>query len=294
MAKKAHQNQFHRSQIGRAQRYIRLHLTQRTSLYRIAREAGSSSYHFARLFQAYVGETPFEFLRRIRLLTALRMLQEDSGVSVTEVALDVGYETSAAFDKSFRKALAMTPSDFRNLGKEQQDEVVYDLSRPRLPKEVAMNLSAEFEPVSRPLTHYVFLEKHGPFAEVAPPLWNDLMPLLGKLDQKQVREYLGLSGIDKRKTGEDTMIYQAGVALAQEPETLPNGLGHRAIKAGKYARFLLIGPYSHVWVAFNRIFKILSEKRVALRPEFCIENYLNDPRVTPEAQLQTELLVPIA
>jgi AraC family transcriptional regulator len=293
MAKKAHQSQFHRSQIGRAQRYIRLRLAERMSLSRIAREAGSSSYHFARLFQAYVGETPFEFLRRIRLVTALRMLQEDADASVTEIALSVGYEASAAFNKSFRKAMEMTPSDFRKLGKERQDEAIYDLSRPRLLKEVTMNLSAEFEPVSRPLTHYVFIEQHGPFAEVAPPLWNDLAPLLGKLDQQHVREYLGLSGIDKSKTGEDTMIYQAGVALAQEPTKLPNGMSHRAIKAGKYARFLLIGPYSHIWMAFDRIFKTLSEKRVTLRPEFCIENYLNDPRVTPEDQLQTELLVPI-
>jgi methylphosphotriester-DNA--protein-cysteine methyltransferase len=71
MVKKAHQSQFHRSQIGRAQRYFRLHLAERVSLSRIAREAGSSSYHFARLFPAYVGETPFEFLRRIRLVTQL-------------------------------------------------------------------------------------------------------------------------------------------------------------------------------------------------------------------------------
>jgi AraC family transcriptional regulator len=294
MVKKAHQSQFHRSQIGRAQRYIRLHLAERMSLSWIAREAGSSSYHFARLFQAYVGETVFEFLRRIRLVTALRLLQEDADVSVTEIALGVGYETAASFNKSFRKSLEMTPSDFRNLGKERQDDVIYDLSRPRLLKEVVMNLSAEFEPVSRPLTHYVFLEKRGPFAEVAPPLWNDLMPLLGKLDQQQVREYLGLSGIDRAKTGEDTMIYQAGVALAQKPEKLPDGLHHRAIKAGKYARFLLTGPYSHIWMGFDRMFKTLSEKRVTLRPDFCIENYLNDPRVTPEDQLLTQLLVPIA
>jgi hypothetical protein len=60
----------------------------------------------------------------------------------------------------------MTPSNFRNLGKERQDEVIYDLSRPRLLKEVAMNLSAEFEPVSRPLTHYVFLEQHGPLLKL--------------------------------------------------------------------------------------------------------------------------------
>ena len=70
MSKKArHQSQFHRSQIERAQRYIRLHRTETLSLGRIAREAGSSSYHFVRLFQAHTRETPFEFILRLRLAT---------------------------------------------------------------------------------------------------------------------------------------------------------------------------------------------------------------------------------
>ena len=90
------------------------------------------------------------------------------------------------------------------------------------------------------------------------------------------------------------MIYQAGVGCSEMPQKLPEGLQHRAIKSGNYARFLLTGPYSHIWPAFNRIFKTLADKKADLRPEFCIENYLNDPRVTPEENLQTELLVPIA
>src|SRR6476620_9483872 len=188
--KKFHQSQFHRSQIGRAQRYIRLHLSDPMTLGRIAREAGSSSYHFARLFNAYVGETPFEFLRRLRLVMALRMLQEDSDASVTEIALSVGYDTSAAFNKAFRKALETNPGDFRKLGKDRQHELIYALSRPRLLKEITMNLTPTFETVTRPLTHYVLLEKRGPFEEVAPPLWNDLMPTLEHLDQQQIREYL--------------------------------------------------------------------------------------------------------
>src|SRR5579859_1986424 len=196
-SKKTHQSQFHRSQIGRAQRYMRLHLTEQLTLDRLAREAGSSSYHFARLFNAYVGETPFEFLRRLRLVTALRLLQEDADASVTEIALNIGYDTSASFNKAFRKLLATNPGDFRKLGKDRQDEVIYALSRPRPLKEITMNLTPDFETVTRPLTHYVFLEKRGPFAEVAPPLWNDLMPLLPRIDQQQIREYLGVSGIDK-------------------------------------------------------------------------------------------------
>lgn len=292
--KKDHQSQFHRFQIGRAKRYIRLHLAERLSLARMAREAGSSVHHFVRLFQAYGGETPFEFTRRIRLVTALRMLQEDPDASITDVAMSIGYDTVAAFNKALRKDLALTPSGFRKLGKEEQDSIVYDRSCPRIPKEVSMYLTTELDSITRPVTHYAFLEKRGPFAEVAPPLWNELHSLLAQIDPAEVREYLGVSGVDKSRPGEDAMVYQAGVALVHEADNLPIGMQQRSIKGGKYARFVLTGPYAHIGAAFDRIFKNLAEKQVALRPEFCIENYLNDPRMTAESELKTELLVPIA
>lgn len=46
-------------------------------------------------------------------------------------------------------------------------------------------------------------------------------------------------------------------------------------------------------IAFTQIFKQLAEDKVQLRPEFCIENYLNDPKEIPEDKLLTELLVPV-
>ena len=117
LGRKKHRSQFHRSQIGRAQRFIRRHLSEPISLTQIAREAGSSEFHFARLFLAYTTETPFDFLRRIRLINALRMLQDDPEGSITEIALSIGYETPSAFNKVFKKTLELSPRDFRNLGK---------------------------------------------------------------------------------------------------------------------------------------------------------------------------------
>ena len=290
-----HQGQFHRTQIGRAQRYIRLNLNESLTLNRIAREAGSSSYHFVRLFLAYTGETPFDFLRRIRMATALRMLQEDPAGAVTEIALSVGYETPSAFNKVFRKTLEMNPREFRNLGKERQYEVIYLLSKPRLQKEIRMNLTSSPKMVTRPTTHYVFLQRQGPFSEIAPPTWDAMFPLLAsQVEDKERVEFLGLSGIDRTKPGEDSMIYQAGVAVKQAPAKELKGLQYRKIDGGKYARFLLIGPYSQIAAAFDRIFKTLAEKKIELREEFCIENYLNDPKETSEDQLQTEILIPAA
>jgi AraC-like DNA-binding protein/DNA gyrase inhibitor GyrI len=274
---------------------MRLHVGEPLTLKEIAREAGTSEYHFVRLFLAYTAETPFDFLRRIRLITALRMLQEDPEGSITEIALSIGYETPSAFNKVFKKTLEMSPRDFRNLGKDGQAHVIYRLSRPRLEKEIAVNLTPKFDIVKRPATHYLFLEKHGPFAEIAPPTWDEMFPLLySQIDQQQIVSFLGLSGIDKTRNGEEAMIYEAGVGVNSAPEKQLKGLQYKKIKEGKYASFLLTGPYSQIWIAFNQIFKTLAEGKVELRPEFCIENYLNDPKVTPEDQLKTEILVPVA
>jgi AraC family transcriptional regulator len=296
-AGKALQKQFHRSQIGRAQRFIRLHLNQPLTLDQIAREAGASPFHFVRIFLAYTSETPFDFLRRVRLITAVGMLQEDPTGSITEIALSVGYETPSAFNKVFKKRFNLSPREFRNLGKEKQYALIYSLTRPSQKEEMNMtlNLSTKREVVSRPAFHYVYLQKTGPFAEVAPPTWEEFARLSGgQIRPDEVRAVLGLSGIDKDKKGEGAMIYQAGFGVEAKPATIPNGLEYKEIEAGKYARFLLTGPYSHISPAFSQVFRALSENSVPLREDYCVENYLNDPRNTPEDQLQTEILVPVA
>lgn len=288
-----HQSQFHRSQVGRAQRFIRLHLDEPLTLGKIAREAGASSYHFVRLFQAYAAETPFEFLRRIRLATSLRMLQEDPDGAITEIATSVGYETPSAFNKAFTKLLAMSPREFRNLGKDAQYELIYLLSKPKVAKEIKMNLTSKYEIVSRQPALYVFLERRGSPSEIAPGTWDALFPLAySQVDPQTFVEFLGLSGMDRSRPGEDSMIYQAGMTLSAAPSASIKGLQHKKIEGGKYARFLLTGPYSHIWPAFDHVFKQLADEKIKLREDFCIENYLNDPKETPEDQLLTEILVP--
>jgi AraC family transcriptional regulator len=285
---------FHRSQIGRSQRYIRLHFAEDLNLKKIAQEAGSSSFHFGRLFQAYTGETTFHYLRRIRLALALRMMQEDRAVAITEIALTVGYETSSAFNKVFKKTLNLSPSEFRNLGKAAQDEIIYSLSHPQSHKETAMNLTPKPDFVTRPAMHFVFMQKQGPFAEVAIPAWMDMFRLLeNKIEKPEIKEFLGLSIMDLKTKDESSMLYDAGVALEHEPKSVPKGLEHKKIPAGKYARFVLTGPYHQVWPAFEKIFQILGDSKTKLRPGACIENYVNDPNTTPEDQLITELLVPV-
>jgi DNA gyrase inhibitor GyrI len=87
-------------------------------------------------------------------------------------------------------------------------------------------------------------------------------------------------------------VYRAGVSLAAEPENLPANLKYEKFRGGKYSRFVLTGSYANLPEASGRVFEIVAEKKIQMRDDYCIENYANDPRTTPEEQLITQILIP--
>jgi AraC family transcriptional regulator len=78
---------------------------------RAAAHAGTSSYHFLRLFSRVVGASPHQYLVRCRLRRAARLLND--GASVTGVALAVGFGDLSNFIRTFRRAAGVTPLEFQ-------------------------------------------------------------------------------------------------------------------------------------------------------------------------------------
>jgi DNA gyrase inhibitor GyrI len=92
-----------------------------------------------------------------------------------------------------------------------------------------------------------------------------------------------------------TETYRAGVSLSAKPRNLPPGLLYEKFKGGKYSRFTLIGPYTDLPEASGRVFDIVSEKKIEIREDFCIENYVNDPSYLAHGEVPvTQILVPTA
>ncbi|HUB50763.1 MAG TPA: GyrI-like domain-containing protein, partial [Terracidiphilus sp.] len=89
-------------------------------------------------------------------------------------------------------------------------------------------------------------------------------------------------------------VYRAGYVLAARPASVPEGLTYEEIAGGKFVRFVLTGPYSQLGEATGKAFQIVAEKQVPLRDGFNIENYLTDPRTTPQEESITEILFPSA
>jgi AraC-like DNA-binding protein len=79
---------------------------------RVARIAHVSEAHFIRTFRATFGETPHRYLQRRRVERAMFLLRE-TGRSVTDVCLDVGFTSLGTFSRTFRDIVGESPTSYR-------------------------------------------------------------------------------------------------------------------------------------------------------------------------------------
>jgi AraC family transcriptional regulator len=79
----------------------------------MADQACFSPFHFHRIFQDAVGETPTAFLERLRLERAALMLLA-SEEPITGLALEVGFRRPETFARRFRAAFGCSARDYRS------------------------------------------------------------------------------------------------------------------------------------------------------------------------------------
>ncbi|WP_119274548.1 AraC family transcriptional regulator [Taklimakanibacter deserti] len=78
----------------------------------LAQEAGASRSVLAQRFQLYLDESPLAYLARWRLQLAARLLQT-TRQPVLQIAMHVGYESEAAFNRAFKREFSTAPGQFR-------------------------------------------------------------------------------------------------------------------------------------------------------------------------------------
>jgi AraC-like DNA-binding protein len=82
------------------------------SLATLAKEAGSSRTVLAERFRKFLGQPPLAYLALWRLQLAAQRL-ETTDRSILEVALEVGYNSEAAFNRAFKRLFALPPARYR-------------------------------------------------------------------------------------------------------------------------------------------------------------------------------------
>jgi AraC family transcriptional regulator len=93
--------------------YIDQHLDGDLDLETVSRVAAFSKFHFHRQFTATFGLSVHHYVQLARLKRASHRLATDGGQSVTDIAMDAGYDAPDAFARAFRRRFGQSPSSFR-------------------------------------------------------------------------------------------------------------------------------------------------------------------------------------
>lgn len=117
--------------------YIDDNLTADISLDCLAERMNLSPYHFHRMFKAFTGEEPMEYVRRRRIISASHDLLADKS-TIIEIALKYRFESQDGFCRAFKKYYGITPGEYRKLNrrfssnktseKEEVEVIMYDVN----------------------------------------------------------------------------------------------------------------------------------------------------------------------
>jgi AraC-like DNA-binding protein len=97
--------------LRRVRSYIDGHIGERISLNELAHQAGVSRFHFARQFRLSTGESPMEYLRRVRIERSKSILL-NRGATIAEVAARLGFSDQSHFTRIFGRLVGVSPGNF--------------------------------------------------------------------------------------------------------------------------------------------------------------------------------------
>lgn len=263
--------------------YIRGHLHQELSVEALAQRMHLSPFHFHRIFKSLVGEPVYEYVSRIRLEVAALRLKFTTD-RIQEIAFQVGYQNPETFSRAFARFYQCTPSAFRKEQKQIIESRLNTIIRQRLVTQAISTEIKQFHPI-----RVAFLSHKGPYPTVG-ETWGRLMSLI---PAPAFARMIGLPYSDPNTVDPLQIRYDACVEVRAD-YIPPQPAQVKDIPGGKYVETIHHGPFDTIDDTYHLLYGLwLPNSPYELRNENTMEIYLTDSRLTPPAEAQTAIYLPI-
>ena len=98
--------------VQQMQNYISGHIAEEITLADLAKAANFSPWYAHRLFRELTGVSPAEYIRKLRLTEAAKRLKREKS-RITDIAMELGFESVDGFTRAFAREFGITPRDYR-------------------------------------------------------------------------------------------------------------------------------------------------------------------------------------
>lgn len=311
------------NRINRVIDYLKDHYYMELSLDSLAKMASFSPYHFHRIFKSIVGESLYKYIQRIRIEKAAHSLKYDKNKSVTEIALDCGFNNSASFARTFKEHFNMSATAWRKGGynnfsknrKEQRKDceqdssywkdvsvspmyIDYTTNNPNWRISMINKRDVEVEVKELNEINVAYIRHIGPFVgetEVWIGLFQKLITWAGarNLIKCPETQFYTVFRDDLKIT--DFSKFIADVCISVGPNIKSDGeIGISVIPSGKYAVSQLEIDGSEYEEAWDMVYSEWLPKS-GFQPDerCCFERYLNDPQKHPLNKHFIEICIPV-
>lgn len=307
------------SRMNRVMDYVERHLDQEMCLDELAGIAHFSAFHFHRLFRAYTGETLGRFISRLRLQKAAGQLLHNPEKSVTHIALDCGFGSSAAFARAFRDCFGMSASEWRrspnpiqsnldqrlsNMREAASESICYSGVIQSIPvwtinmKNTMNQKTLTVEVKDLPERHLAYVRHIGPYVGDE-ALFKNLFERICRWAgaRSLINEKSGFFAVyhdDPEITDEEKLRVSVGI-------TVPAGtrgdekVSVMRLEGGRYAvAHCRIAESSDFWPAWRALYgEWLPQSGFQPDDRLCFEQYLNDPKEDPDGIMIVDMCVPV-
>jgi AraC family transcriptional regulator len=259
----------YRSRINKVFDYIESNIDKQFTLEELAFVAHFSKFHFHRIFHGFIGETPFQFIQRVRLEKAAYMIGANPEESISDVAYKCGFTDISVFSRNFKNYFKRSATDYRkeilkksnsgqfesNPEQDKDRSFMYFCSDSQTIKwRTNMKLNKSVEVKELPKMTVAYIRHIGPYKgdeKLFEKLWNKLFSwagprnLLKQPDMKSLVVYHD----DPNVTVQDKL--RLSTCITVPAETRVDGeVGKMEIEGGNYvvARFEVTGQeFQQAW-----------------------------------------------
>ena len=100
------------ARLRRVKEFVHAKMEDELSLHDLAQSVGLNTAHFSEMFRKSTGETPHQFVLRVRVERAKEMLRS-AEMRVLDVAIACGFKTQQHFAHVFRRLSGASPTEYR-------------------------------------------------------------------------------------------------------------------------------------------------------------------------------------